>query len=63
MSTQEYFRPESIEEATSLLANKAQGSLILAGGTLVMPLINDGVSRPDQVLGLKAAGLDNIKQQ
>ena len=63
MSTQEYFRPESIEEATSLLANKAQGSLILAGGTLVMPLINDGVSRPDQVLGLKAAGLDYIKQQ
>jgi CO/xanthine dehydrogenase FAD-binding subunit len=63
VSTQEYFRPESIEEATSLLANKAQGSLILAGGTLVMPLINDGVSRPDQVLGLKAAGLDYIKQQ
>ncbi len=63
MSTQEYFRPESLEEATSLLANQAQGSLILAGGTLVMPLINDGVSRPDQVLGLKAAGLDYIREQ
>ena len=63
MSTQEYFRPESLEEATSLLANQAHGSLILAGGTLVMPLINDGVSRPDQVLGLKAAGLDYIREQ
>lgn len=63
MSVQEYFRPESIEQATSLLANQAQGSLIMAGGTLAMPLINDGVSMPDQVLGLKAAGLDYIKEK
>lgn len=63
MSIQEYFRPETIEQATSLLANQAQGSLIMAGGTLAMPLINDGISMPDQVLGLKAAGLDYIKEE
>lgn len=63
MSTQEYYRPHSIEEATSLLANQAQGSLILAGGTLAMPLINDGLSMPEQVLGLKAAGLDYLNEQ
>jgi CO/xanthine dehydrogenase FAD-binding subunit len=28
-----------------------------------MPLINDGVSMPDQVLGLKAAGLDYFKEE
>ena len=62
MSTQEYFRPGSLAEATSLLADQAQGSLILAGGTLAMPLINDGISMPDRVLGLKAAGLDYIQE-
>jgi len=63
VSTQEYYRPHSIEEATSLLADQAQGSLILAGGTLAMPLINDGLSMPEQVLGLKEAGLDYLKEQ
>ena len=63
MSIQEYYRPQSIDEATGLLAEQAQGSLIIAGGTLAMPLINDGVSMPNQVLGLKAAGLDYIKEQ
>ena len=62
MSIQEYYQPQSLEEATSLLADKAQGSLILAGGTLAMPLINDGVSIPEQVLGLKSAGLNYIKE-
>ena len=63
MSIQEYYLPQSFEEATSLLADQAQGSLVLAGGTLAMPLINEGVSMPDQVLGLKNAGLNYIKEQ
>ena len=63
MSIQEYFRPQSIEEATRLLADQAQGSLILAGGTLAMPLINDGISMPEMVLGLKDSGLNYIKEQ
>lgn len=62
MSTQEYYRPSSLEEATSMLAGEAHGSLILAGGTLVMPLINDGISMPEKVLGLKTAGLDYIEE-
>lgn len=62
MSTQEYYRPKSLAEATSLLGGEAQGSLILAGGTLAMPLINDGISMPEKVLGLKAAGLDYINE-
>jgi len=63
VSIQEYFRPQSIEEATRLLADQAQGSLILAGGTLAMPLINDGISMPEMVLGLKDSGLNYIKDQ
>jgi CO/xanthine dehydrogenase FAD-binding subunit len=49
VSTQEYYRPKSLAEATSMLAGEAQGSLILAGGTLAMPLINDGLSMPEKV--------------
>ena len=63
MSIQEYFRPLSIEEATSLLTDQGKGSLILAGGTLAMPLINDGLSMPEKVLGLKSTGLDYIKEE
>jgi len=63
VSIQEYFRPQSLEEATSLLVDQGKGSLILAGGTLTMPLINDGLSMPEKVLGLRAAGLDYIKEQ
>jgi xanthine dehydrogenase small subunit len=60
VSIQEYYLPKSLDKATNLLAGEAQGSLILAGGTLAMPLINDGISTPDLVLGLKQAGLNYI---
>ena len=63
MSIQDYFLPQSIEEATSLLAEQGPGLLVLAGGTLAMPLINEGISMPDQVLGLKKTGLNYIKEQ
>ena len=62
MSTQSYYLPLSIEEATNLLADKGPDLLVLAGGTLAMPLINEGVSTPEQVMGLKKVGLDYMKE-
>ena len=62
MSTQSYYLPLSIEEATNLLADKGPDMLVLAGGTLAMPLINEGVSTPEQVMGLKKVGLDYMKE-
>lgn len=63
MSTQSYHLPESIEEATNLLADKGPDLFVMAGGTLAMPLINEGISSPEQVMGLKKAGLDYIKEK
>ena len=34
--------------------------LVIAGGTLAMPLINEGVSMPEQAMGLRRAGLDHV---
>jgi carbon-monoxide dehydrogenase medium subunit len=36
--------------------------LVIAGGTLAMPLINAGVSKPVNVMGLKRAGLEYIRE-
>jgi CO/xanthine dehydrogenase FAD-binding subunit len=63
VSIEEYYLPQSLEEVVSLLDGRAQGSLVMAGGTLAMPLINEGISTPEQVLGLQNAGLNYIKTQ
>jgi carbon-monoxide dehydrogenase medium subunit len=42
----EYFRPESIGEATSLLTQYAGEARILAGGQSLMPLLNMRLARP-----------------
>jgi CO/xanthine dehydrogenase FAD-binding subunit len=35
----------------------------MAGGTLVMPLINEGVSLPERVMSLRSAGLGGIERR
>jgi CO/xanthine dehydrogenase FAD-binding subunit len=62
MSTKEYFLPRSAGEAVQLLAEHGPSLLILAGGTIAMPLINEGVSFPERVMGLRHAGLSGIGQ-
>ncbi len=62
MATQQYFLPESLDEAISLLAEHGPSLLVMAGGTLVMPLINDGTSMPEMVMGLRRAGLDKVER-
>ncbi len=62
MTTKEYFLPQSLDEAVGLLADHGPSLLVIAGGTLAMPLINEGVSMPETVIGLQRAGLNNIKR-
>lgn len=62
MTTQAYFRPQSLNEALSLLDLHGPALLVMAGGTLAVPLVNKGVSNPEKVLGLRQAGLDYVRQ-
>ena len=33
----------------------------MAGGTVAMPLINEGISLPERVMSLRGAGLDRME--
>jgi len=55
-----YYQPQSLDEATGLLAEHGQSLLVMAGGTLAMPLINEGISLPEKVMGLRRAGLNYL---
>jgi len=57
-----YFRPASVREALSLLVEHGPELLVIAGGTIAMPLINEGISLPREVMGLRHAGLDTYER-
>jgi CO/xanthine dehydrogenase FAD-binding subunit len=56
-----YFRPASLPEALGLLAAHGPSLLVMAGGTVAMPLVNEGLSLPPLVMSLKRAGLDRLE--
>ncbi len=60
MTVQAYHRPTSLAEAIELLERHGSELLVIAGGTVAMPLVNDGISLPERVMSLRAAGLDGI---
>ncbi len=62
MTVSSYFLPTSVPEALGLLERHGPDLLVMAGGTVAMPLINDGLSLPDMVMGLRHAGLDRIER-
>jgi CO/xanthine dehydrogenase FAD-binding subunit len=53
-----YYLPESLDEALGLMAESNGSLLVMAGGTITMPLINEGISAPERVMGLRNAGLN-----
>jgi CO/xanthine dehydrogenase FAD-binding subunit len=57
-----YYLPKSLNEALSLLAEDDGSLMVMGGGTVAMPLINEGVSAPEKILGLRRAGLSYIRQ-
>lgn len=62
MTTQAYYLPQSLDEALDLLAEHGPTLLVIAGGTIAMPLINEGISLPEQVMGLRRAGLNYVNR-
>lgn len=62
MTTQAYFLPQSVDEAINLLDEHGPSLLVMAGGTIAMPLINEGISLPEKVMGLRRAGLDYVSR-
>jgi CO/xanthine dehydrogenase FAD-binding subunit len=63
VTVREYLIPRSLPEAIGLLERHGPELLVMAGGTVVMPLINEGISLPERVMSLRNAGLDGIEQR
>jgi CO/xanthine dehydrogenase FAD-binding subunit len=63
VTVREYLIPRSLPEAISFLERHGPELLVMAGGTVAMPLINDGISLPERVMSLRQAGLDGIEQR
>ena len=61
MTVREYLTPRSLPEAIGLLERHGPDLLVMAGGTVVMPLVNEGLSLPERVMSLRATGLDRIE--
>jgi CO/xanthine dehydrogenase FAD-binding subunit len=57
-----YYLPASVPEALGLLAEHGPELLVMAGGTVAMPLVNEGISLPRRVMGLRRAGLDRLER-
>jgi CO/xanthine dehydrogenase FAD-binding subunit len=58
----DYYLPGSVPEALGLLGAHGPELLVIAGGTVAMPLINEGISLPTRVMGLRRAGLDRVER-
>jgi CO/xanthine dehydrogenase FAD-binding subunit len=58
-----YYLPRSVPEALELVGRHGPGLLVMAGGTVAMPLINEGLSLPDAVMGLRHTGLRGLDQR
>jgi carbon-monoxide dehydrogenase medium subunit len=59
----EYLRPASVTEAIELLGRHGPELLVMAGGTISMPLVNDGISAPQRVMSLRATGTDGLRRE
>ena len=62
MTVADYYLPGSVPEALGLLGAHGPELLVIAGGTVAMPLINEGISLPVRVMGLRRAGLDRVER-
>lgn len=62
MTVSSYLQPASLAEALAVLDDGAD-VLVMAGGTVTMPLVNEGISLPDRVMGLRRAGLDGLERR
>ena len=61
MATETIYSPDSLEAALDLLDPYGPDLLVLAGGTMVMPLINDGIIVPKVAMSLHRAKLNEVR--
>jgi len=61
VTVRNYFLPPSLPDALGLLETHGPDLLVMAGGTVAMPLVNEGLSLPELVMGLRKAGLDRLE--
>lgn len=61
MTVSSYFQPASVPEALAMLAEHGPELLVIAGGTVAMPLVNEGISLPAKVMGLRRTGMDRME--
>jgi CO/xanthine dehydrogenase FAD-binding subunit len=61
VTVREYHLPRSVPEAIALLQAYGPELLVIAGGTVALPLINEGISLPERVMSLRGAGLGGIE--
>lgn len=62
MTVRSYLLPRSLPEALEALQRHGPELLVMAGGTVAMPLINEGISLPEAVMGLRMTGLDRLER-
>jgi len=62
VTVRQYFLPRSLPEALGLLERHGPELLVISGGTVAMPLINEGISLPEAVMGLRRASLDGLQR-
>jgi CO/xanthine dehydrogenase FAD-binding subunit len=58
-----YVLPTSVAQAVGLLRDHGPDLLVIAGGTVAMPLVNEGITRPAHVMGLRRAGMSGIERR
>ncbi len=60
MPIEKFIMPESLGGALDALNEYGSDALILAGGTMVMPLVNESQTSPRVVVNLQRAGLNTV---
>lgn len=60
MTIQTYFTPDSKAEALALKAGHGYELQVIAGGTMMVPQINEGRFFPQLVMGLRRAGMNQV---
>jgi CO/xanthine dehydrogenase FAD-binding subunit len=60
MTVREYLAPSSLPEVVEALAAGGSDVALMAGGTVMMPLITDGLRTPRRVVSLRRAGLAGV---
>jgi CO/xanthine dehydrogenase FAD-binding subunit len=60
VTVREYLAPGSVAEVVDLLSTGGPDTAVMGGGTVMMPLITDGLRSPERVVSLRRAGLSGV---